>query len=351
MHIQHLFGIALILSSFAGAAHAELMVGGYPPTSPGSHPISQFAANAQGTAAPIRQIAGAATQLDGPANISYEPSEGLLYVSDYWGQAIRVFPAFASGNIAPLRVLNPALLGQPRGNVPIAAEDELIVIASNCCIYTYPLHASGSSVNRIRSINWGGGSSGITQLNNPSSLIWIPQTDEVAVVDYDFGNFAAKIVFHSRLTNGDALPTRVLKSAHTANASAVAHDPLQHKLYVLTFTTEDSLAFDAQVRVFADSASGSDAPLYSIEGPATGLAYTSPQYPTGMGIDLRLQRLMVSIGANGDPSANRVVSFDLAASGNATPVQVLTGTSLSAGTVGTPFAVPIDTIFANGFDN
>ena len=351
MRIQHLFGMALILSSFSGAAHAELMVGGSNATLPGGHPISQFAANAQGAAAPIRQIVGAATQMDGPINISYEPSEGLLYVSDYWGQAIRVFPAFASGNIAPLRVLNPGLLGQPRGNVPIAALDELIVIAGNCCIYTYPLHASGSSVNRIRSISWGGGSSGVTQLNNPDSLIWIPQTDEVAVVDYDFGDFAAKVVFHARLTDGQAPPTRVLKSTHTANAFGIAHDPIQHKLYVGTFTTSDNLAFDAQIRVFADSASGSDAPLYSIEGPATGIAYTSQQYPSGIGLDLQLQRLMVSFGANGDPSTNRVVSFDLAASGNATPVQVLTGTNLSTGTVGRPFAMPVDAIFANGFDN
>lgn len=45
------------------------------------------------------------------------------------------------------------------------------------------------------------------------------------------------------------------------------------------------------------------------------------------------------------------MSFDLAASGNATPVQVLTGTNLSTGTVGRPFAMPVDAIFANGFDN
>src|SRR5690606_39504386 len=136
----------------------------------------------------IREIAGPATTLDSPGHASYEPAESLIYVSDFYGQAIQVFPAFASGDVAPLRTINPPLLGQPRGNVPIAALDELIVIASTCCIYTFPLHASGSSVNRIRSINWGGGS-GITQLNNPASLIWIAATDEVAVVDYDFGTF------------------------------------------------------------------------------------------------------------------------------------------------------------------
>ncbi len=352
MRIQHLLGIALIVSSIPTVTHAELMLGGYPPSSPGSHPISQFSATAQGTAAPIRQIAGAATQLNGPANISYEPSEGLLYVSDYWGQAIRVFPAFASGNIAPLRVINPPLLGQPRANVPLASLDELVVIASNCCIYTFPLHGSGDAVARIRSINYGGLTGSVTELNNPSGLTWIPASDEVAVTDYDFSPpYAAKVVFHARTADGNATPTRVLKSVHTANASGLAHDPVQHKLYVLTYTTSDNFDFQAQIRVFAESASGTDAPLYTIEGPLTQLGYVGPHYPRGIGLDLPLHRLMVAIGANGDPSMNRVLSFDLDASGNAIPVQVLTGTSLSLGTVGRPFAVPLDLLFANGFEN
>lgn len=351
MRILHLLGIALIVSSMSTAARAELMMGGYPPGASSAHPLRQFSATAQGAAAPIREIAGAATQLNGPGNASYEPSEGLLYVSDYWGQAIRVFPAFASGDVAPLRTINPPLLGQPRANVPIAALDELIVIASNCCIYTFPLHASGSNVNRIRSINWGGGSGGITELNNPFSLIWLPASDEVAVVDYDFTTFESKVVFHSRLTDGSAVPTRVLKSVHTANAAGLAHDPVQHRLFLLTYSTSDNVTYTARVRVFADTASGLDAPLYSIEGPSTQLDYQSPDYPAGLGIDRTLHRLMVGIAANGNAASNKVVSFDLDATGDATPVQVLTGASLSPGSIGIPFSVPLDALFANGFDN
>ncbi|MEP6880940.1 MAG: hypothetical protein ABI866_03050, partial [Dokdonella sp.] len=139
MRIQQLLGFALIVSNIPNAADAELMVGGYPPSSSSNHPVSQFSAFSQGNAAPIRQIAGAMTQLNGPANISYEPIEGLLYVSDFWGQAIRVFPAFASGNSPPLRIINPPILGQPRANVPLPGQDELLVIGSNCCIFTFPL--------------------------------------------------------------------------------------------------------------------------------------------------------------------------------------------------------------------
>lgn len=352
MRILGLISITLIISIIPAMTHAELMIGGYPPSSPGSHPISQFSATAQGTAAPTRQIGGAATQMDGPANISYEPNEGLLYVSDFWGQAIRVFPAFSSGNIAPLRVINPPTLGQPRANIPLTSQDELLVIGSNCCIFTYPLHASGNSVGMIRSISWGGSAGSVTELNNPSFLTWIPASDEVAVVDYDAGPpYAAKVVFHARTAQGNATPTRVLKSANTANASGLAHDPIHHKLYVVTYTTSDDVNYQAQIRVFAENASATDAPLYSIEGPSTQLGFVSQHYPSGVGLDLPLHRVMVGFGANSDPSGNRVVSFDLDATGNATPVQVLTGTTLSPGTVGVPFAVPVDALFANGFDN
>ena len=344
--------LGILICALSPAAYAELMVGGYPPSGPGEHPISQFSATAQGTAAPIRQISGAATQLSGPGNISYEPSEGLLYVSDFWGQAIRVFPAFESGNIPPLRVINPPTIGQPRANVPLPAQDELMVIGSGCCIFTFPLHASGDAVAWIRMIPWGESSGRVTELNDPNFLTWIPDSDEVAVVDHDASApYAGKVVFHARTAQGNATPTRVLKGVYTTNASGLAHDPIQHKLYVLTYTTSDDINFQAQIRIFADGASGIDAPLYTIEGPSTQLGFSGQQYPYGIGLDLPLHRVMVSFGANGDASTNRVLSFDLDASGNALPVQVLTGSTLSLGAVGTPVAVPVDPLFANGFDN
>lgn len=341
----------LFLVGIPALSRAELMIGGFPSAGSSLHPLRQFSANAQGADAPVREIAGLNSTLNSPGNTSFEAVESLLYVSDYFGQAIKVFPAYARGDVAPLRTLNPPTLGQPRASIPLATLDELIVIASNCCIYTYPLHASGSNVARIRSINWGGGSGGITQLNSPFSLIWLEGSDEVAVLDYEFETYETKVVFHSRLTDGSAVPSRVLKSVYTANASGLAHDPVQHKLYLLTSTTSDNLSYTGQIRVFADTATGADAPLYTIEGPATQLAYDAPQYQSGLAIDVSLHRLMAGIAANGDPANNRVVAFDLAASGNAMPVQILAGSNLSPGTIGSPFAVPSEDIFANGFDN
>ena len=171
--------IAATLALTALPAHADMVVGGY-----SSPAVRTFAPDAQGTAAPIREISGPATQLDSPAFGVYEPSEGVIYVSDFYGKALRVYPAFAHGDIAPLRVLDPPLLGQTRASAPVAAHDEIGVIASNCCIYTWPLHASGDSAPRVRSIVWGGGSNTTTQLNNPQALIYLASSDEYAVIDY-----------------------------------------------------------------------------------------------------------------------------------------------------------------------
>ena len=339
--------LPLLLS--AGMANAELMIGGYPEIGSNSHPLRQFSANAQGSDAPVRILGGPASALESPANASYEAGEGLLYVSDFYGQTIRVFSAFAEGDVAPVRIMQTPLLGQPRANVPIPALDELIVIAGNCCILTLPLHGSGSNVPPSRMIGWGG-NGGITELNNPSSLAWFPTTDEVAVMDYDFGNFATKLVFHARPGNGQATPTRVLKSLHTENAAGFAYSQVQQRIYLLTFTTNGDGSHEGQIRVFSETASGQDAPLYTIEGTATQLGFNASSYQSGIAIDADLNRLMVGVSGNGSAADNRAIVFDLAATGNATPIQVLQGSTLSPGYLGAPFAVPNDKLFADGFD-
>lgn len=346
--------ITTLLGLLPGAAQAELMIGGFPPSGVTSQPLSQFATDAQGTAAPIRQIAGAATQLQTPSFGVYEPLEKVIYVSDFFGQATRVYPAFASGDVAPLRVLNPPILGQTRASAPVTAHNELLVIGNNCCIYTFPLLAQGSEAQVLRAITWGGLNGSVTQLDNPGALTYFPNSDEVAVLDYDSNPSAGKVVFHARTANGNAAPTRVLKSSYTFRIAGIAHDPAQDRLYVLTSTTMDDLAYVGHVHVFAAGAAGATPPLYSIEGPATHLDFsnaTGTQYFTGIAVDTARQRLMVGIGANGNPAVNRVIVFSQAASGNAVPLQTLSGLALSAGTIGMPFAVPTERVFANGFDN
>lgn len=341
-----------LLACTSFCARAEMVIGGFGPTSEIGHPLRVFSATAQGGATAEREISGPATGLFQPMFGSYEPVQQLLYISDFEGRAIRVYPAFASGNVAPLRVLDPPTLGQTRANAPIAEHGELAVIGNNCCIYTFALDASGSDAQRLRSIHWGGASSPLTQLNNPSSLIYLPATDEYAVLDYAFATWAAKIVFHARTASGNASPTRTITGPSVAHASGLAYDPARRRLFVLISEPAINDVHPGRIAVFEDSASGDAAPLFTIEGPDTHLDLALGYVSYGMGFDPYTDRLMVS-STDHTAANNRVVVLHSDSSGNALALQVLHGPNLSPHSIGTPFAVPpvlSDELFADGFE-
>ena len=135
---------------------ADIVVGGIGVPEGETHPISVFTSVAQGGVAPYRQILGSNTQSREPFFGIYEPTHQLIYVADFRGDAILVFPAFASGNVAPLRVVNSPFIAAPRAVAPVVAHGEMGVIQGSCCLDTYALHASGEDVMRIRRLHWGG---------------------------------------------------------------------------------------------------------------------------------------------------------------------------------------------------
>lgn len=341
----------LLLADPSRPAHADILVGGIAPGVGVRHPLLRFADQADGLPAPIATLGGEASGLLTPMEGAHEPGEGVIFVADFFGQSIRVFPAQASGDAAPLRVLDPPLLGQPRTVLPLPEHDELMVIAGNCCIYTWPLGASGSAAPRLRAITWGGGSGALTGLNNPSSMIHLPATDEVAVVDHDPAPpYAAKVVFHARTGNGNVAPTRILQGPATAGAAGIAHDPDGGLLFLVAARDAGGGNRQGEIRVFDAAASGQQAPLRVIAGAATGLSIDEPGYLSGIAVDRPRQRLLVSIAGNGAPQANRILVYDLAAAGDAAPLQSLAGAGLGQGSIGRPFVVPADALFGDGFE-
>lgn len=349
---------ACLLTAAAIAAapvHADMMLGGFATTAGQNHPLRHFHPNATGTTAPIGEISGPATQLYQPMFGVYEPNERVVYISDFGGQAIRVYPAFATGDVAPIRVINPPQLAQTRANAPVAAHDELGVIASNCCIYTYPLHANGNSVARIRGISWGGGADTTTKLNNPTALIYIPATDEYAVKDYDPASASnTRIVFHARTANGTVPPTRMLTGNGVANAVGLAYDPTSRRLFVLRQAPPVGGVRTGSIAIFVDTASGDALPIDTIEGGSTQLNLPDGRYFSGIGFDPYTSRLMVTVPGGSNPANNRAVLFNysVGVAGNLAPASVLEGTNVSPTTVGIPFGIPAgppDFIFRNGF--
>ncbi len=347
--------IAALLAAIAptGIAHADMGIGGIARTGSGQTtvPLRIFGPTANGSGPASYEMSGPAMGVQDTMWATYEPIERLLYVSDFYGKAIRVYPAFASGNVAPLRVINPPVLSQTRANAPVFAHDELGVITTNCCIAVYPLHANGDTVMPVRTILWGGGSNPTTQLNSPGSLTYLPDTDEFAVVDWEPGTNASRIVFHARTSTGYPAPTRTITGNGVAGAVGIAHDPRARLLYVLGRTVLGNLDMIGRVAVFPDTASGAAVPLYTIAGGLTQLNRPAGHYYIGIAHDPYARRIMVSSSTSGSTSADhRVIVFNEDAAYNAVPLRDFSGDTLGPGYLGTPFGVPAwDTLYRNGF--
>jgi hypothetical protein len=350
MRLYRLFAL-LAVALAALPAHADFGLGGYARPGQSNLPLRIFGPAVNGTGAASYEMGGAATLFVDPQWVTYEPNEQLLYMSDFNGRAIRVYPAFRTGDIAPLRVINPPILAQTRANAPVHAHGELGVIASNCCIYTFPLSANGDDVNTIRRIPWGGGADQTTRLNNPLSLIYLPDSDEYAVSDYEPGTNARRIIFHARTANGLVAPTRMITGNGVAGAVGIAHDPRSQLLYVLATTTLADFSLIGRIAVFPDTASGEATPLYTIAGPLTQLNRPAGHYFVGIGHDPYERRIMVSTGTSTDSTAtHRVIVFNEDAAFNAVPLRDLSGDSLGPGYIGIPFGVPSwEVIYRDGF--
>ena len=69
-----------------------------------------FAPGANGNAAPVRSIVGAATGLAGPAGLALDAA-GFIYVSNRTGNSVEIFAPDADGNVAALRTIVGAATG------------------------------------------------------------------------------------------------------------------------------------------------------------------------------------------------------------------------------------------------
>jgi outer membrane protein assembly factor BamB len=66
--------------------------------------VTVYPQNANGNVAPIRTIAGPATGLDTPVEVTFD-SSGKIYVVNRDGNSVTVYAANANGNVAPLHTI------------------------------------------------------------------------------------------------------------------------------------------------------------------------------------------------------------------------------------------------------
>ena len=339
------FSVALAACVAVGAARADILVGDYRVPSPG--PVLRFGPDQDGNRAPLASLTTniGSDVMQTPMSMTYDPVMDVVWVSDYYGQSIRVYPADASGNVAPLRTLTSPRLGQPRQTAIVRAHDELIVITQNCCISTFPLDASGNVEFPPRNIGWGGFPGSATRLNNPVHLYYLAASDEVVVSDvqYTGGVASSLVLFFARTGNGWPAPTRTIEGAATQlgdYVAGLAYSPQHGELHALV-----GAAGAYRIVTFAQTASGNVAPLRVIEGPNLGIENAG-----GMTYDAGTDRLYVLSGSYNSPNP-ALLAFARTATGNVAPVRRVAGsrTMLAAptGLVAVPGA---DWIFTDSFN-
>jgi hypothetical protein len=131
-----------------------------------------FALGANGTVAPLRSIAGAATGLTAPSTVTVDPLHDEVFVVNSNG-TILVFSRTASGSVAPLRMISGAATGinASAGGLDVdPVLGELAVLRSNPddALLFFSRTASGNTAP-LRTIV-----GAATHLNGPSRISYFP---------------------------------------------------------------------------------------------------------------------------------------------------------------------------------
>lgn len=336
-------------------AHADILIGSYSGDINVRRQILSFADDANGASAiPLRVMGGPTSGLIEPVAGVFEPEENVLYVGDFRGQSVRVFSVSdTNGDPAPLRAIGPTYIEQVRGLAVDAAHDELLLVSS-CCFKAFDRNASGDVFYK-RSVQWGGLSGSVTQQNFPSSIVYMPATDEIAVADTDFGpSYTPKVLVFNRTDSGNVAPKRIIKGTNTLFgnfAGRLAYDAPSRKLFVGAYTTNPDSSHSARIVVFDDMANGDVVPLRTIYGSIAGLELPATSSIGGLAIDPERQRLIVSISDYAAAANNKILVFALTANGFAMPLQTIAGPQSSLPTsLGAPIWMSRDRIFRNGFE-
>ena len=114
----------------------------YPPS------INVYPLDASGDTAPLRVIQGSRTQLDWAGGMSLDPDNGNLYVANDVGNSILVFRETDQGNVAPSRVIKGSKTGlsHPAGiSVDLKNKEVWVSNMGNSSATCYSLTANGNA--------------------------------------------------------------------------------------------------------------------------------------------------------------------------------------------------------------
>jgi DNA-binding beta-propeller fold protein YncE len=241
-----------------------------------------------------------------------------IFVSNYESNTINVYARTASGDVAPVRTIRTAL-DQPHTLGADLLRRELFV-ANNRYEFQNPsimVYDLGASF-RGNDQPKRSIAGPTTLLDRPAGLLVDPAHDELYVAN-DLDSGSAILVFPLD-ASGDVAPTRILQGPKTGIEGPIglALDLSRDELFVVNYKVADG----GSVTVFPRTASGNATPLRVIQGTSTGF-----YRPQGIAIDPAHDEIIVANSFFGTASPGSISVFARTDSGNVTPVRQIAGPS------------------------
>lgn len=335
-------GLAALFLSLSIGANADILVGEFR-GSDAVGPLLRFGVSQTGNVAPqaVLTTDTGGQRLNTPLYATYDGEDNVVFVADFYGKAIRVYPSGATGNVAPLRTLTTEYLGQPRQVAVDTVNDEILLPVMGCCIGAFDRYGSGNVGSPRRLISWGGVAGNVTRLNSPLGLAVLPN-DEIVVADRAAASpgTTGVLLYFARTATGNTAPLRALEGPATQLGDYVAGVIYRAQSNELIVSAVQG--GQAKILTFPAGASGNTAPTRVLQGSG-GI-----ESPTAMTYEPDGDLIYINAGAYSS-SNPRVLAFPRTASGPVAPVRVLAG---AATQVQQPYglvSVPGDRIFRNGF--
>ena len=258
--------------------------------------IEVFPANASGDVAPLRAIAGRSAELVNPGGIAIAGDQ--LIVTDGGRVAVVFYPLGGNGDIAPTKQIIGLNTGMSFPTGVVVLDDEIYVLNAGGSITVFPLTATGNALpTRV--------------ITFPSNVVGFAiDNGEIYVTT---GSFGGTILVYPITATGAATPTRTIQ-LQCPGSIAIRRG----EIFVYDFCIPGILAF-------AKTTNGPVQQARQLAGPNTGL--------TNVG------RFSVSQGRIYAPehTSGTIRVFPANASGDVAPTEVLGGPDTRLGFPHTAF--------------
>lgn len=286
--------------------------------------VESFALGATGNTAPLSQISGSATGLNGTRAVAIDGS-GRVYISSSNNQEIAEYAYETTGDVAPSSVIagTATQLVDPAG-MAISSSGELYV--TNPATDSITVYAPGASGDAAPVAVISGSQ---TALDQPEALtfdnngnLWVANQADNALTEYPAN------------ANGNVPPSSFISGGSTQldGPSAITLDAQGNLLVANTY--------GSSLTEYSPSQSYDVSPLRSISGPATGL-----DFPDGVDVDSNGNIYVanefagveeLSPGASGDQAPTASISGS--ATGLSSPEGLAVAPPLSVATAKLPAA-------------